>query len=425
MKAEENIKTGHTRNFLWLTVLLTVVNTQVHENRPSGMAGPTTLAEEICNWIDDDGDGQIDEGCKVYYQDADKDNFGLWHVQKREMFQPPGWAVVGGDCNDGNSSIHPNAKEDCLTEADDNCNGIKFEGCQFYFRDADQDGYGDEHHYVFDNVPPLNHVPDNRDCNDGNSSVYPGAREFCNNIDDDCDGAKDEGCMIYFLDSDKDGYGDFFAPIRETFQPPGYVTNGQDCRDNNINIHPGATEICNFLDDDCDGETDEGCKVYYFDGDVDGYGVWDNQRRETFQPDGWASQGGDCRDDLFFVNPGRPEICGNGLNDDCDGLTDEGCPGSDAAGTRSFTTAITEKREFNLVAYPTLSTNQFNILLEGNRGDGKITLRVINSLGRSQEIKNGLEAGQRITIGEGYPKGVYVLEAIQGKRRKTLKILKQ
>jgi hypothetical protein len=56
--------------------------------------------------------------------------------------------------------------------------------------------------------------------------------------------------------------------------PVGYVTDATDCNDNNAAVNPGATEVCNGIDDDCDGSTDEGLTflTYYVDGDNDGYG---------------------------------------------------------------------------------------------------------------------------------------------------------
>lgn len=92
----------------------------------------------------------------------------------------------------------------------------------------------------------------NQDCNDSNALIHPYATETCaNGLDDDCDGVIDEGCVVpptgtpATADTDKDGYPD----------------GPQDCAPNNANIHPGAVEVCNSVDDDCDGVVDEQCGV--------------------------------------------------------------------------------------------------------------------------------------------------------------------
>jgi hypothetical protein len=81
----------------------------------------------------------------------------------------------------------------------------------------------------------------------------------------------------------------------------GYTT-ANDCDDNNPSVHPGAVEICNGIDDNCDGQIDEGF-------DQDG--------------DGWTVCAGDCNNVNPAIHPGAPEIC-NGIDDNCNGVIDEG-----------------------------------------------------------------------------------------------------
>lgn len=80
------------------------------------------------------------------------------------------------------------------------------------------------------------------DCDDNNLSIHPGAKEYCDNTDNDCDGKIDEGCVEY-VDKDKDGY-----------------SKDDDCNDNNSSIHPGAKEYCDNIDNNCNDKTDEDCK---------------------------------------------------------------------------------------------------------------------------------------------------------------------
>ncbi|MFZ4857121.1 MAG: MopE-related protein [Desulfuromonadaceae bacterium] len=97
------------------------------------------------------------------------------------------------------------------------------------------------------------------DCNDGNVSIHPGAVEVCNSMDDNCNGSIDEGVTnTYYRDADADFYGNAAISIQACTQPAGYVTNNTDCNDVAVSIHPGATELCNGMDDNCNGQTDEG-----------------------------------------------------------------------------------------------------------------------------------------------------------------------
>ena len=107
--------------------------------------------------------------------------------------------------------------------------------------------------------------------------------ESCNGIDDNCDGSTDPensaGCTSYYFDGDSDGYGVGAARCLCTPDPVGKftATSKDDCADGVPEVNPGHPEVCNSIDDNCDGTTDDpgsqGCKTYYYDGDHDEFGT--------------------------------------------------------------------------------------------------------------------------------------------------------
>lgn len=227
-------------------------------------------AAEICNSQDDDCDGETDEdaeGCVTYYPDNDGDEYGQGWGSCLCQHPGPGWVVLGGDCNELVTSVHPGAVEVCGNGLDDNCDGVMDEedalGCVPQFQDADGDGYGlDEITACLCSDTP-GWAELSGDCNDLDPNVNPGAPEICNTVDDNCDGKIDEtdadGCQPYFLDQDGDSYG-LTDKVKCLCGPTGaYIgSKPNDCNDLEASIHPGVPELCNGIDDNCNGETDEG-----------------------------------------------------------------------------------------------------------------------------------------------------------------------
>lgn len=166
--------------------------------------------------------------------------------------------------------------------------------------------------------------PASTDCNDADASVNPDAVEVCNEIDDNCDGAIDEGVKeTFYRDDDGDSYGNPDAPVQACTAPDGAVSDPTDCDDEDDAVHPGAIDICNRIDDDCDGTVDEdGNETIYADADGDGWG--DDGIRSTGCPyDGWALESGDCDDTDPTANPGVGVDFCDGVNNDCDDEIDE------------------------------------------------------------------------------------------------------
>ena len=116
------------------------------------------------------------------------------------------------------------------------------------------------------------------DCDDLNPAVHPGAVEVCNDIDDDCDDTVDEEAIDrvpFYRDEDGDGYGHPIGPVLACSVAEGLAVEPTDCDDSDAAVYPGADEICNGNDDDCDGDVDEEAiemTIFYMDADFDGYG---------------------------------------------------------------------------------------------------------------------------------------------------------
>ncbi|MFC1611567.1 putative metal-binding motif-containing protein [Myxococcota bacterium] len=146
--------------------------------------------------------------------------------------------------------------------------------------------------------------------------------ELCNGTDDDCDDAIDEGAVdttTWYADGDDDGYGDPDVSQVACDQPDGYLADDTDCDDTSDAVFPGAEELCNTVDDDCDDAIDEGAvdvRTWYADADDDGYGDPDVSQVACNQPGGYVADDTDCDDVTTSVHPGAIEDC-NGVDDDC------------------------------------------------------------------------------------------------------------
>ncbi len=253
-------------------------------------------ATEICDGIDNDCDGEEDNGLVfvTYYQDFDGDNYGNPAVSQTTCNgAPTGYVANNTDCNDNNPALNPNT---------------------VWYLDADNDGYYTGAGITQCTSPGAGYrrtgILGGNDCNDNDDEINPGATEICDGIDNDCDGEEDNGLVFvtYYQDFDGDNYGN--PAVSQTTcngVPTGYVANNTDCDDNNPALNPNT--------------------VWYLDADNDGYYTGAGITQCTSPGAGYRSTGilggNDCNDNDDEINPGATEIC-DGIDNDCDGEEDNG-----------------------------------------------------------------------------------------------------
>ena len=217
-------------------------------------------------------------------------------------------------------------------EVDDDCDGAVDEEAADALTwgiDGDGDGYGGAGSAVIVCTAPPTHVPNADDCDDEDEGVFPGADEFCDGADGDCDGAIDEGALdadIWYLDADGDDWGLSEDTEYGCEQPEGYGANAGDCDDARSDVNPDADEVCNDIDDDCDGEIDVDAvdaAAWYLDADGDGFGDPDTLEYACTRLSSlFVSNDEDCDDSEEEVNPDADEEC-NARDDDCTDVIDD------------------------------------------------------------------------------------------------------
>ena len=242
-----------------------------------------------------------------WYQDADGDGFGTASPTFFESNPPPGFAANNQDCDDNNALLHPNT---------------------VWYQDADGDGFGGTNS-LSNCIAPAGYVSNTLDYDDNNPAITNIAPQN------------------YYQDLDKDGFGNASVVILSSSQPPGYVTNDQDCEDNDASLHPNTvwyldadgdsygtrstaatatTQQCTSplgfvsnnqdYDDSTDKITHIAPQSFYRDADGDGYGNPNDSVYYSVRPDGYVTNNLDCDDTDPLTSPQTiwyEDIDGDGL----------------------------------------------------------------------------------------------------------------
>jgi hypothetical protein len=273
----------------------------------------------------------------LFYADADNDGFGDLTNDSLSCSTPVGYVANSTDCNDADVAINPNT---------------------VWYMDMDGDLLGDLMATFTGCTPPTGYVLNSGDCDDTNASITVPT--------------------TYYSDVDQDGFGDDATAADFCVTPPSMVAVGGDCNDNNNTIYPGATEICDGFDNNCNGTNDEGLifNTYYLDSDNDQYGAGIGLVScQTIPNPGYVLVNGDCDDTNPNVYPGATEILDNDIDENCDGV--DGYLGlSDI----SFTNV-------NLVPNP--SNGTFAIQLDAEMSDVNVQITDMSGKVLFQSIMSG------------------------------------
>lgn len=400
----------------------------------------------------------------TYYADADSDGYGDPAASTTNCIAPAGYVTDNTDCNDNNAAEHPGAtwaidndndgfvgaatQVSCMqpvgyivstapVDCNDNNNAIT--GQTTYYADTDNDGFGDANNSQSACTPLVGYVTNDDDCDDTDNSV----------------GVPN---ITYYMDLDGDMYGDPNSPVLGCAIQIGYSPNNLDCDDTDSSINPDAAEVCDGVDNNCDGNTDEGFLMvtYYEDADNDGLGnpavsitdcnmpvgyvandddcddtdsdpnagmtvYYEDLDSDNFgndlvsvtacaAPNGYVTDNTDCDDTDEDINPDATDTEGNSIDENCDGV-DGNLGLSDA--------------KFNaLTAYPNPGSESVTIAFNGSMEN--TTLRFIGVDGKMVNTGSVLSTTNGLVVStQNLIPGVYFIEVTQNGTQQVVRWVKK
>ncbi len=302
----------------------------------------------------------------TFYADADGDTYGNAAVTISACSAPVGYVADNTDCDDNNAAINPTT---------------------VWYEDLDGDNVGVESTTFEGCEPPSGFALITGDCDDSDpSSIFP---------------------VMYYEDNDSDGFG--VASGAEFCQDPGfgYVLNNTDCDDSQNSVYPGAPEICDDFDNNCNGQTNEGLQttVYYIDNDGDTYGQGSAGDFCSDPGIGYSLNNNDCDDDNAGAYPGSPEILNNGIDENCDN-TDNYMSVSDS-----------EMANFNVVPNP--SNGIFKLVFPMDVKQMNLKLLDLSGKTLTDQKLDGSKFELDYSI---FSEGIYLLQISSGFETKTVRI---
>lgn len=385
--------TGYVTNNLDCNDLDQFVNPQkiwYQDTDGDGLGNPlvtTTACTTPTGYIDNNGDLSdtnqyiTNIATRTFYYDHDGDGFGDPNNTGGYSFAPPGYTIDNNDCNDNDNSLHPNTLWYFDSDGDGYGGSITYTGCvppaayvrnssdlddnnpyitnipgTHFYRDKDQDGYGDPNEDFFASYLPTGYVNNARDCNDQDASLHPNTQWYADLDNDGYGGAPAYvGCSApgnqvrqaddyddstehiinipprhFYQDSDGDQFGNPAVSLYYSLQPPGYVDNDLDCNDKDAQQHPNTVwyedsdgdhygnpqsrlQQCEQptghvrnpwdLDDSNPYITNIAPVNFYRDQDEDGFGTLQDILFYSILPEGYVVVAGDCDDQDPLLHP--------------------------------------------------------------------------------------------------------------------------